>query len=89
MQKNEQPHDEAVLVDRHIGPVASVFTFTAAGSGVGLYVANERLMPALEAIGIDGLWVDAALFVGGVLLLWAAITSKSGVAEPDAVPAEG
>ncbi len=66
-----------------------MFTFTAAGSGIGFYLLSQRLAPAVEAMGVDALWLVSALLVGGVMLLWAAITSKSGAPEPEPVAAEG
>ena len=88
MPANEQ-HDATPSPESQIGPLTGVFTLAGAGSVVGCYLLSQRLTPTVEAIGIDGLWIDVALLVGGTMLLWAAITSKGHAPEQEPVPAEG
>ena len=89
MPANKPQHDPAPSPESQIGPLTGIFTFVGASSGVGFYLLSQRLTPTVEAMGIDGLWIDVALLVGGVMLLWTAITSKGRAPEKDAIPVEG
>ena len=89
MPANEPQQDKILSPESQIGPLTGVFTFVGASSGVGFYLLSQRLTPTVEAMGIDGLWIDVALLVGGVMLLWTAITSKGRAPEKDAIPVEG
>lgn len=89
MPASAQQHNQTLSTDSQIGPLAGIFTFAAGGSAVGCYLLSRRLTPTFEAIGIDGLWIDAALLVGGTMLLWTAITSKGRAPEQEPIPAEG
>lgn len=89
MQTNESRNDETPSSESRIAPLTGIFTFAGAGSAVGCYLLSRQMTPTVESIGIDGLWIDVALFVGGTMLLWGAITWKGRVSEPEPVPAEG
>jgi len=89
MHANEQQPDKTPSPESQIGPLTGIFTFAAAGSAVSCYLLSQRLAPTVEAMGMDGLWIDVALLVGGVMLLWTAITSKGRAPEQEPVPAEG
>lgn len=89
MHANEPEHDKTASAESQIGPLTGIFTLAGAGSAVGCSVLSQHLAPAVEAIGIDGLWIDVALLVGGTMLLWGAITWKGRAPAQEPVPAEG
>ena len=56
--------------------VHAIFLCAAATSGVLFYLLSQSLQPVLANAGVDGIWLDACLFVGGFVGLWLALSPQ-------------
>ena len=65
--------------------VHGIFVSAAAGSGLFFYLLSQSLQPALESTGLNGIWFDVCLLVGGLAGLWRALSPPNPSRRNEAV----
>jgi hypothetical protein len=71
--------------------LVALFAFTSLATGFLLYGTAERLKPAIESIGIGGIWVDLVLLFGGLTWLWFTVPPdhpRTNPSDPQLSPSE-
>ena len=57
----------------------------SASAGSGFYLLSQSLQPALESAGLNGIWFDVCLLVGGLAGLWRALSTPNPSRRNEAV----
>ena len=71
--------------------LAGIFAITSVTSGVACYAVSLFIAPRMEAAGLDGIWLDVALLVAGLIGLWVSLgpATKTMSVEARPVPVAG